>query len=136
MDPDVDRGDRPERLEARRNALPADHHTTRLFLKPGQGALGLEPWDHFLARSAPVCPRLPDPRRPLRSDPTLPPLLPPRLRLIALLRCADFETCARAPPCARAPLDRLPQGHPRGALSPLGGRRTSRSGPPAPVGAA
>ena len=61
----MDRSDRKERLEARRDALPADDQATILLLKPSKCPLSLEPRDYSFDRSATVFLGLPDPPRTL-----------------------------------------------------------------------
>jgi len=71
MNPDVNRSDGQQRVEARGKALPPDHQTTIFLLKPGKCPLGLKPRDHVLDRPAPVFLGLPDALWELRSDTTL-----------------------------------------------------------------
>jgi hypothetical protein len=71
MNPDVNGSDSQQRVEARGKALPPDHQTALLLLKPSKGPLGLKPRHYFLDRPAPVFLALPDPLRELRSDTTL-----------------------------------------------------------------
>src|SRR5215831_16104618 len=51
-DPDLDCGDRQTGLKACGKALPPDHQTPRLLLKPGQGPLRLAPGDAFSIASS------------------------------------------------------------------------------------
>src|SRR3954454_4135145 len=98
MEPDVDRGDRQERLEAHGNALPSDDQAAILLLEPGKGPLGLESRHHLLHWSAPVFLRLSDPLRDLGPDATPPELLTQRFRIIAFIGREDLEAFARTAP--------------------------------------
>ena len=72
MDPNVNRSDSQECLEAGSNALPAADQATVLLLKPGKCPLGLEPGYHLFDGSTTIFLRLPDALRDLRPDTPLP----------------------------------------------------------------
>jgi hypothetical protein len=121
MDPDVDRSKSQRRLKACGNALPADHPAPILLLNLGTGARSWTAADHFLDRSAQGLLRLPDARRALRPKTQLPALLPPRLRLLPLLRCDLLGDVGGGDPVwVRGPLDgRTPaQGEPAPSTAP------------------
>ena len=107
MNPDVNGSDSQQRVEARGQALPPDHQTTILLLKPGKGPLSLKSRDHFLDRLAPIFLGLPDALRDLPPNTPLPELLAQHLRVIPFIRRDHFETFAGATSFACPHLDRI-----------------------------
>src|SRR5215217_5839264 len=120
MDPNVNRGESQECLEARGKPLPAHHQTTILLLEPSKGALGLESRHHLLYRSALGFLRLPDALGALGPDTTLRSFSRnafasypfsvamtrsrlrgrPRLPVRILTASSNGRTCARSSPLA------------------------------------
>jgi hypothetical protein len=107
MNPDVNGSESQERVEARGKALPPDHQTTILLLKPGKCPLSLKPRGHFLNRPTPVFLGLPDPLRELRSETTLASLLPKRFGILPFLRRDDLQAFTGAAPFPCPHLDRI-----------------------------
>jgi len=136
MHPHVDGGDGQKRLKACGNTLLTHHQATIFLLEPGNRPLGLASWHHFFDWATPMLLGLPDPLRHVRPDPALPPLLPERLRILALLCREDLEALARTTPCARADFDRIKQREHLCPLVPIGRRGAVRQGYAAPVGEA
>ena len=124
----MDSSDRQKRLKAGRNPLPADHQPAGFLLKPGKGALGLEPWHPFFDRSAPVFLRLPDPLGYLGANPSLPELLPEGFGIIPFIRRDDLEAFAWTAPFPGADLDRLKQRQHVRPLVSVGRRGPVRQG--------
>src|SRR5437764_4111189 len=124
----MDSSDRQKRLKAGRNPLPADHQPAVFLLKPGKGALGLEPWHPFFDRSAPVFLRLPDPLGYLGANPSLPELLPEGFGIIPFILRDDLEAFAWTAPFPGADLDRLKQRQHVRPLVSVGRRGPVRQG--------
>src|SRR5215216_2364278 len=136
MDPNVNRGESQECLEAHGKPLPAHHQTTILLLEPSKGALGLESRHHLLYRSALGFLRLPDALGALGPDTTLPELLTQRFRIIPFLRGDDAQPFAGTAPFARAELDGIKQRPHLCPLVPLGRRGAVGQGHAAALGQA
>src|SRR4030095_5895769 len=122
MDPNVNRGESQECLEACGDALPADDQATVFLLKPSKCPLGLEPWDHLCDGPTTIFLGLPDALRDLCPDAPLPELLAQRFRIIAFIRGDHFQTFSGTAPFARADLDGIKQRQHLCPLVPIGRR--------------
>ena len=123
----MDDGNGQERVEAGRQALPADDQAAVLFLEPGEGALRLESRHVHLERSTPRSAGLPHPFRQLGADTSMAELLAQSFGVIALICRQDLWTFAGSAAFAGVDGHRLQQRHDLRALVPIGRRRADGS---------
>src|SRR4030095_15340919 len=136
MDPNMNRGESQECLETCGDALPADDQAPVFLLKPGKGALGLEPGHHLCDGPAPIFLGLPDALRDLGPDPPLPELLAQRFRIIPFIRGDDAQPFAGTAPFTRAELHGIKQRQHCCPLAPIGRRGAIGQGHAAALGQA
>jgi len=132
----MDRGNRQKRIETQGETLPTDDQAAILFLKPGEGALGLKAWDVPLDRSATGGLALPDPFRDLRADTAAAELLTEVLRIVTLIGDEDVRPFPGAPTPTGPHADGIQERHDLGALTAVRGRRAVRQGHAGGIGEA